>query len=155
MQCNTQVVNNCDKVITIATVGHSASTVYPDSLQNVMTVKDLPLTAASFNAEAQQEGFTLDWWTMVIQFEGDNNQYILCNDFAPFKECETPSNGAASLHVLGSGTGASVRIDTFNNQDYSDFDGSATGNLYTAAEILAKDSQYEEIIETILEILAA
>lgn len=155
MQCNTQVVNNCDKLITIATVGHSASTVYPDSLEKVMTVENLPLKAASFNAEAQQERFTADWWTMVIQFEGDDNQYLLCNEFAPFKESETPANGAASLHVLGSGSGASVRIDTFENQNYTDSDGSATGTLYTAAEILAKDNEYKEIIELILEILGA
>ncbi|WP_422004837.1 hypothetical protein [Roseivirga pacifica] len=153
MQCNCQVVNNSDKVITLASVGHSASEVYPDSLVHVLTVNNLPLGAASQNAEAPQESFTLDWWTMVITFEGDDNQYILCNGFAPFKECETPANGAASLHVLGSGSGAEVRIDTFENQNYTDSDGSCSGTLYTAAEILEKDNEYEEIIETILEIL--
>lgn len=155
MQCNCQVVNNTDAVITLASVGHSASDVYPDSLLKVLTVENLPLTAASFNAEAQQESFTLDWWTMVITFEGDDNQYLLCNAFAPFKECNTPANGAASLHVLGTGSGASVRIDTFENQNYTDSDGCAFGTLYTAAEILEQDDEYEEIIETILEILAA
>ncbi|WP_339605836.1 hypothetical protein [uncultured Roseivirga sp.] len=154
MECNCQIVNNTGKVITRAALGHSASNMGPDSLQEVLVATNLQPGAVSQNKFAQQETWEADWYTMLIQFEGDANQYILANDLFPFKECETPANGAASLHVLGAGSGGTVRIDTFENSNYTDSDGSASGTLLTPAQILDRANQYKEIVEIIIEVLA-
>lgn len=144
-----QIVNNTEKVITWASLGHSTepiSPLTPESLVKVLTIENLNPTDASVNATFPQESFTLDYWAMIVKFEGEPLPYYLYNGVLAFAECETPSNGAASLHILGNTDMSVCRIDTFENQNYSDFDGSCDELIALEATIVTSNPANAEII---------
>ncbi|GAB6042075.1 hypothetical protein [Endothiovibrio diazotrophicus] len=163
MQCQCQIVNNTSTVITYAALGHSTSVPgLSGNIQKVFTVTNLGPGEASPVYPATQESDTLDFWTAVFQFEGDDKQYILANDVLPFAECETPANGAASLHVtqyIDSDTApGSCRIDTFDSYSdgkWSGFDGSCDEQVLTPDALTNENEAEEELVELILELLGA
>lgn len=154
MQCNCQIVNNTDRVITYAALGHSTVSLSEGSpIQKVLTTNHLEPKAVSENAPANQASLSLDFWTMLVRFEGDDNTYLLFNGVLPGAECETPADGAASLHITGYGDPGSVRIDTFNDYNYTSFDGSCNEQLESQSLMISGDPGLAPLIAYVISIL--